>query len=275
MKINVYLLIGLCFALGTLNSCNSKKQYRPDTQVVTALNSQYPEARKIEWEQKRGYEIAEFYINGNKTKAWYDSRGKWFMTEQHLKYNALPAAIRKTFEKSIYANWKKEDIDKIERTGMAAVYVIEVEKGGADTALYFTANGQLVKVVNEAQKNYDSNYWPLQSEINSRIKSRYPDATVIETSHKNGKIYVDIMDNAKPKEMIFDNNNWSSTSWQVDKADIPLTVMDALRNSKYKDYRVNTIYFYETPQNSFYQFTLEKENEKRNIDIDTAGNLTD
>ena len=50
------------------------------------------------------------------------------MTESNLRYSSLPQAIREQFEKSVYSTWKKDDIDKIERAGMEAVYIIELEK---------------------------------------------------------------------------------------------------------------------------------------------------
>lgn len=50
------------------------------------------------------------------------------MTESNLRYSSLPQAIREQFEKSVYSTWKKDDIDKIERAGMEAVYIIEISK---------------------------------------------------------------------------------------------------------------------------------------------------
>ena len=38
------------------------------------------------------------------------------MTETDIPYNALPQAVKMSFENSEYASWKRDDIDKLERT---------------------------------------------------------------------------------------------------------------------------------------------------------------
>ncbi len=63
-----------------------------------------------------------------RTRGLFDGTGKWVMTESNLRYSSLPQAIREQIEKSVYSTWKKDDIDKIERAGMEAVYIIELEK---------------------------------------------------------------------------------------------------------------------------------------------------
>ena len=42
------------------------------------------------------------------------------------------------------------------------------------------------------------------------------------------RLTLDILDNGRVKEVVFDNDNWVSTSWNVDKADVPSAVMTAL-----------------------------------------------
>lgn len=141
MKTRLLLFLLLSISGLAIASCKQQKQYRPDAKIVTAFNNRYPQANRIEWEQKQGFYVAEFYQNGIEQEAWFDHTGKWVMTESDLKYSSLPQAIRTQFEKSAYSRWKKDDIDKIERAGMAPVYIIEIEKEGQDTDLYYTKNG--------------------------------------------------------------------------------------------------------------------------------------
>jgi len=268
------LLFAIFLATGiVLEGCNTKKQYRPDAKIVNALNSKYPKADKIEWKQKDGYYVADFHQNGVESEAWFDATGKWMMTESDLKYNALPQAIRNHFEKSIYNNWKKEDINKIERVGMPPVYIIEVEKEGQDTDLYYTENGTLVKTIDDVKKGEHSGYVPVSAVIRDKVIQKYPDATIIETDSKNGKYEIDILDNGKSKELIFHGNNWVSTSWEVSKAEVPSIVMDAFRKSDYGKYRIDDIHFYETPDRSYYYFDLEHGDTEVHFSIDPSGNI--
>ena len=236
MKTRLILFILLFISGFAIAGCKQQNQYRPDAKIVAAFNNKYPQADKVEWEQKQGYYVAEF-------------------------------------EKSVYSTWKKDDIDKIERAGMEAVYIIELEKEGLDTDLYYVGNGNLIKTVNEVSKEKRSSYMPVASDIQIWIKQKYPDATIIEMDNEKGKLEVDILDGGKAKELIFQGNDWLSTSWEVSKAEVPSVVMETFRHSNFGKYRIDDIHFYETPNNSYYYFDLEQGNSEVHLSIDPTGNI--
>lgn len=261
-----FLISGIAMA-----GCNQKQHYRPDSKIVKALTSQYPKAKRIEWEQKKGYYVAEFNLDNVETESWYDSNGNWVMTESNIKYNSLPQAIRDHFEKSIYNNWKKEDIDKIERPGMEPVFILEIEKEEQDLELYYTENGTLAKTVTDDHKDNSTNYQPVAITIQKIIKQKYPNANIIETDMENGKYEVDILDNGRMKEVIFNDTTWEATYWEVNKSEVPTIVMEAFRQSKYGKYRIDEIHFFETPTNRYYHFELEQGDKDTYLSIDTNG----
>lgn len=268
------LSIALLLAAGIImTGCNQKKQYRPDARIVNSMNNKYPQATKVEWEQKQGYFSAEFRENGMETEAWFDKNGKWLMTETKLKYNMLPQAIRTNFEAGIYSKWKKDGIDKIERSGMQPVYIIEVEKEGQDTDLYYSEKGILVKTLNHADPNRVKGFLPVSADIREILKQKYPDANIIDIETKNGMQEIDILENGISKEVVFHNNTWKSTSREVSKAEVPTVVMDAYRHSEYGKYRIDDIYFFETPESSYYRFDLEQGNSEVKLNIDTMGKI--
>lgn len=273
MKTKLLLFVLLLFTGMIIVSCNQKNRHRPDAAVVSAFNNKFPQAKQIDWDPKHGYEVAEFNDNGVRNEAWFDSKGKWLMTESDLKYSALPQAIRNHFEKSTYQNWKKDGIEKIERKGMAPVYIIELEKENQDTYLYYTAEGRLIKTLDHANRHNDGKFMPLNPVIQDKIARKYPDATVIETDTERGKLEIDILDNGKSKEMIFNGENWVSTSWKVNKSEVPSAVMDAFRDSEYGKYRIDDIYFYETPDNSYYFFELEQGNKEVKFSVKPDGTI--
>ena len=57
----------------------------------------------MKWETKSGYYVADFY-DGYEASAWFTQDGKWQMTETDIPYNALPQAVKMSFENSEYAH---------------------------------------------------------------------------------------------------------------------------------------------------------------------------
>ncbi len=273
MKTNLLLLFFLTFSSFVIASCNQTSKYRPDKKITDVFKVKYPKASKIEWEQKNGYFVAEFYENGIESEAWFDSSGKWSMTESNIKYNMLPQAIRDHFEKSIYNTWKKEDIDKIERADSEPIYIIEIEKNEQETDLYYTANGKLVKSVNAPQKGDISPQIPVSSMILNQIRQKYPEAVIIDTELDKGKYEVDILDKGKAKEVVFNGNTWEATYWEVTKAEVPTVVMDAFRKSAYGKHRIDDIHYFETPTATYYHFELEQGDMDTYLSIDSNGNI--
>ena len=96
---------------------------------------------------------------------------------------------------------------------------------------------------------------------------------IIEMDNEKGKLEVDILDGGKAKELIFQGNDWLSTSWEVSKAEVPSVVMETFRHSNFGKYRIDDIHFYETPNNSYYYFDLEQGNSEVHLSIDPTGNI--
>lgn len=264
-----FLITGIVMA-----GCNQRSKYRPEAKVVSSLNAKYPRASRVEWEQEKGYQVAEFHEKGVECKAWFNNDGKWIMTESDIKYAALPAAIRSSVEKGEYSNWKKDDVDKIERAGMPAVYVLEMKKDAQEIELYYTESGELVKVITEGQKKQKPAYMPLNQSIRDKITLKYPKAVIIEADEENGMLEVDILDNGKNKEVLFTpQNEWVSTTWEIRKSDIPAAVNAILDEAPYKDYRIDDVHFVETSSKSYYWLELEKGNSELKLAVTPEGEV--
>lgn len=81
---------------------------------------------------------------------------------------------------------------------------------------------------------------------------------------ENGFIEVEIIDNGRGKEVIFDNKqNWINTHYDVRKNEVEQVVINTI-NKKYAGYHIDDIEKYETPTGNYYQFELEL-GEKENI----------
>ena len=125
------------------------------------------------------YSVVDFRWDGFEAEAWFGTDG-WVMTETDIPYQSLPEAVRTSFEASQYANWKIEDIDKVERLNTETVYVIEVESGETEYDLYYSSNGILIKDQPD-QGGSDNPYLPEQTptDIESKVKEMYPNAQIL------------------------------------------------------------------------------------------------
>lgn len=278
MKTRLSILLLLTCYLTSFAGCsnNDHKGAVPDQAILQAFNTKYPQAKKVEWETKVDYKVADFYIGSNEMEAWFDSKGNWVMTETDLTYPELPAAVRTSFESSTYANWKKEDIDKLERANTATLYIVEVEQGKQEANLYYAENGSLVKVVNDTDNDDTNNYQPIQlsKEIQGFLDQKYPGATLLDIDKEKFGTEIDILDKNIHKEVKFDlSDAWISTEWEIHAKDVPVAIMDALATSQYNQYRIDDIDAIEKPAGMFYVFELEQDNNEVKITFNAEGQV--
>ena len=275
---NLYaLFFGL--ALFGFCSCDNDDSVTPDPQARQAFESKYPNATQVEWEKKNNYLIAEFIDNQLDGKAWFDATGQWYMTETELTHTSqLPEAIQKALANSEYAQWYIDDIDRLERNGTETIYVIEVKKDKQEYDLYYSADGILVKVQADLTDDDYENYLPDASELPASlqqfINDKYPTCRIIETETEHNRTEVDIIHENRSKEVIFDaSGNWLNTHYDVRQNEVETAVMNALKTSAYADYIIDDIERYETPDQTYYLFELEKGAKEIEIKIDLSGKL--
>ena len=267
------LLIGLALLAGGFTSCdnNDDNNYIPEQQILTTFENKYPNATKVEWEKKLQYHVADFRENGREVEVWIDNTGNWVMTEIDILFESLPEIVQSNFHSSEYASWKLEDVDKLERNEMATVYVIEVEKGKEDLNLYYDEEGTLLKIVSDDKAHTPST---LPESIKNFISEKYAGATLTDIDYEHNRWEIDIRHENRSKELLFDNeNNWISTSWDVQKKDVPSSILSIIQN-QYGEYTIDEIDYQEQATNlNVYIFELEKGAQELYITIDTEGNI--
>lgn len=266
------LVLFFCSAM-ILTACDNDDNYTPEDVVVNAFKSKYPDAKRVEWETKSGYKVADFHYNAKETEAWFEIDGQWVMTETDILYNELPQAVQASFKASVYADWRVDDVDKLERSNAEVVYVIEVEQGNKEYDLFYAEDGTLIKEVIE---NVGGKHEPLviPSTVLEEINRMYPNATFLDFEREGSYVEIDIRDGKIHKEILFDSNfEWISTKWEIRRADVPEIVMAALRNTEYANYKIDDIEVLEKPNGLFYQFELESGNKEVYLTIQSDGTV--
>ena len=162
--------------------------------------------------------------------------------------------------------------------GTETIYVIEVKKDKQEYDLYYSADGILVKVQADLTDDDYENYLPDASELPASlrqfIQNKYPNSRIIETETEHNRTEVDIIHENRSKEVIFDaSGNWLNTHYDVRQNEVETAVMNALKTSAYADYIIDDIERYETPDQTYYLFELEKGAKEIKIKIDLSGKL--
>lgn len=263
MKLKMYFMLMAIGLLGfSLQSCDDDDDnIKVPAELQNALYNKYPTAQWVEWETEGSYYVADFYYNNWEAEAWFTRDGIWQMTETDLPFNDLPSAVRNAFQNSTYAQWRVDDVDMLERTGLEVFYVIEVESGNMETDLHYSQDGILLKELTDGGGN---SYWPpvqpdnsVMNSVRDFINEHYADARIIEIDQEQGNIEVDIIHENRNKDVTFDTQgNWLSTSWDLFYNELPQAVSQAVQTA-YPGYRLDDADYVETPADSYYLVELE------------------
>lgn len=273
-KLSVLALV-MCGLLAFTSCDDDDNNYLPDQTVTKAFDTKYPDAGKVEWETKSGYEVADFHISGNDAEAWFDNKGNWLMTKTEINFGLLPEAVRKDLRANEYADWKYTDFDKLERSNAATIYVIEAEQGEKEVDLYYAEDGTLIKVVNDTDDD-NSHFQPttIPQAITDAINEMYAGATIVDFDQEKNGFEVDILHNSIYKDVYFNAaNEWISTEWDITEDKVPAIVMNALKASDYKNYQIEDIDQIEKPAGTFYLFELEQGDNDVEVTISAEGNI--
>lgn len=276
MKTKLFM-IALAAAGFALQGCNDNDDdnIAVDTAIEAAFRAQYPGATHVEWERKSDYYVADFRLDNIEAEAWYDAQAAWHMTETDITFEMLPEAVKTSFAASIYADWRVDDVDKLERKGIETVYVIDVEQGREEYDLYYSPDGVLIKAIPDTNDDHAGDLpGTLPQTIADYLAANYPQAKVVDIDVEHYGIEVDIIDGTTPRELAFTTaGQWLYTKTDVRRVDVPQAVIDVLEASEYATWWVDEIDHYLTPDAEYYKFELESGEREVEITITTDGKL--
>lgn len=270
-----FLVLAVCglFVGTACDDDNDDKRYTPDSAITKAFAEKYPDAQRISWETKHGYEVADFYLGNQDTEAWFDNQGNWIFTETEIPLSIVPAAIREDIAAGPYAQWRiKNEVDKVERPDAPTLYILEVEKGEQEMDLYYTENGTLIKEVPDDDNTNSYQPTVVPDAIKNKLAELYPNASFLEYDVEKHGVEVDIFDGNIHKEVVFTPEyEWVYTEWEIHPNDVPAVVMQALRASAYASYAIDDVHVFQKPAGLFYEFELEQGEREIKVTFDAAG----
>lgn len=249
----------VCSSFVLMSCDDDDDKFTPESIVTKAFDTKYPDAQRVSWENEAGYVKAEFYTGSYEAEAWFDPQGNWMLTETDLPYKALPQTVKNSFEASLYAKWKIDDVDMLERPDAGTIYVLDVENGEQDADLHYTEGGILIKEVTDG--NGDNEHRPsvTPSAIKELISEMYPGATILEIDTEAKGTEVDILHENIHKEVWLDTQNkWLYTEWEIRSSQVPDIAMTAFKASAYASYRIDDIHVIQKAEGLSYEFELEQ-----------------
>lgn len=135
-------------SLALIFAVSSFAQIRKTPLAVTnAFEKQYPNAKKVQYEDNIINVQVHFVLDSAKMVAKYNGDGEWKETEKEFTYDSLPAEVKSGFNKSKYSvEWKVKETSIIYLPSGGIQYRIKIQKNDLQKKyLFFDKNGRLLR----------------------------------------------------------------------------------------------------------------------------------
>lgn len=109
--------------------------------MQSTFSAKYPNATNVEWENKYGYYVADFY-DGHEASAWFTQEGKWVLTSWEVHFNTLPDPVKNTIHATYPGRVDDDDTEYVEEATGATYYLIDIENSEIDVKI--RADGQIL-----------------------------------------------------------------------------------------------------------------------------------
>lgn len=143
------LLAGL-LTVGLL-SCQEKKDAEKDKNEVPeavqmTFQNKYPGENDPDWRKDdHGNWESHFKIDGEKYRADFNADGSWIETENSIKKENLPEAIKKKIEEE-YSDRKITEVEHVHSAKEGEFYDVEFKQKGKNMDVEFREDGTIIKI---------------------------------------------------------------------------------------------------------------------------------
>lgn len=269
---NIIMALLACCTLSFTSCDDDDNRFAPESVITKAFDTKYPDAKRVSWENKGGYAKAEFILGSYEADAWFDEMGNWLMTETDIPASDLPKIVIEGLKLTEYANWRIDDVDKVERFEAGCLFIVELEKGDIEVDLHFSENGILLKV--DLDGKGDHEYLPelIPNTVKEIVQKLYSGSTIFEIEREGSVIEVDIVHGNIHKEVVLDlSNKWLYTKWEIRMSEVPELVARALKGSIYGSFKIDDIHMIENGDGVSYEFELEDGDRDVTVIFDVEG----
>ena len=115
MKRKIFTFLLVLGVAWSLHSCdnNDDESIAVPVELQSTFSAKYPNATNVEWENKYGYYVADFY-DGHEASAWFTQEGKWVLTSWEVHFNTLPDPVKNTIHATYPGRVDDDDTEYVE-----------------------------------------------------------------------------------------------------------------------------------------------------------------
>ncbi|QYA26464.1 hypothetical protein G3I01_13460 [Gramella sp. MT6] len=146
----VSILLVALLTVGLL-SCQEKKDTKKEKNEVPEVvqrtfQNKYPVENDPDWEKDdHGNWESHFKIDGEKYRADFNADGSWIETENSIKKENLPDAIKKKIEEE-YPDRKITEVEHVNSAKEGEFYDVEFKQKGKNMDVVFKEDGSVMKI---------------------------------------------------------------------------------------------------------------------------------
>ncbi|MBT8296160.1 MAG: PepSY-like domain-containing protein [Gramella sp.] len=136
---NITLILSLFLSIGFL-SCQEQEEKVPES-VKKSFRQKYPGENDPDWEKDdHGYWESHFKIDGEKYRADFNADGSWVETENDIKKENLPEAIKRVIKEK-YSDLEITEVEHVTHAKKGEFYDVEFKKKEKNMDVMFRADG--------------------------------------------------------------------------------------------------------------------------------------
>jgi len=115
-------------------------------EVKAAFAAKFPSATRVSWSKENDKSLeAEFKLDGKKVSALFSLNGAWLETEEDVKVELLPAAVKTTMDGQ-FQNATIKECEKVTKPDNSITYELEIKTSEGVKEVVLNTDGVLVKV---------------------------------------------------------------------------------------------------------------------------------
>jgi hypothetical protein len=253
-------------------------QITPGEQVLRAFETRYPDATEVIWFEEKDYYVADFKMNAQMASAWFRTDGEWRLGRIPASYHEqIEPIVADAFARTSYAHWDVKEAYILNRKELVSVYTVSVTNSHMLSNLYFTRNGDFIKVIDGVNSRTDAPV-VIPAALKRAIGNLFDDIEIVDISVIdviNSEISVGILKEETYLTAIFNKNySWIVNFWNLTQQTVPAVVWEGFNASPYANLALSRIRAMQNATTTTYLFYLIKNNKTMIAEFNSNGRLT-
>ncbi|MDR1258446.1 MAG: PepSY-like domain-containing protein [Tannerellaceae bacterium] len=260
------------------NTTEESEGFVPGEQIMRSFEARYPQATGVVWSVEEGYYVADFTLNSQTASAWFASNGELSLGKIPASYSEqVEPVVSGALASTAYAKWVVKGAYVLDRRLLTPVYGVNMTNNHISSNLYFTQNGDFIKVIDDVHHRTDVPV-VIPSALIRAIDNLFTGIEIVDVSvidAVNSEISVGILREETYLTAIFNKNYvWIVNFWNLTPETVPQNVWNGFKASPYADLQLSRIRSMQNATTTTYLFYLIRNNKTMIAEFNSDGRLT-